>query len=121
MVRVHTHTARLRWKRRILKRAKGFWGGRGNLHKQLWVTLRRAERFAFRDRRAKKREFRGLWITRLNAAVREHGLNYSQFMGMLKKEGVTLNRKQLSEMAIADPKGFSRIVELAKKAGGKAA
>lgn len=116
MVRVRTGTARLRWKRRILKRAKGFWGGRSKLHKQLWNTLRRAERYAFRDRRAKKREFRSLWIIRLNAAVRTHGMSYSQFMGKLKKAGIPLNRKQLSEIAIHDPKGFGQVLETLKKA-----
>lgn len=117
MVRVHTDTARLRYKRRLRRRAKGFWGGHKNLHKQLVQTIRRAGKFAFRDRRARKGEFRRLWIIRVNAAVRARGLSYSQFMGVLKKAGIELDRKQLSEIAIHDPKGFDEIVELAKKAG----
>jgi len=116
VARVGSVPARLRRKRRILKRAKGFWGGRSNLHKQVLATLQRAGRFAFRDRRNRKREFRSLWIIRVNAAVRARGLTYSKFMGALRKAGIELNRKQLSEIAIHDPKGFDQIVEVIRKA-----
>ncbi len=116
MTRARTGTARLKWKRRQLKRAKGFRGGRGNLHKQLVTTIRRAGKFATRDRKDRKGDFRSIWIIRLNAAVRAKGLTYSKFMGALSKTGIVLNRKQLSEIAIHDPAGFDQIVELVRKA-----
>jgi large subunit ribosomal protein L20 len=108
--------ARNRSKRRLYKRAKGYVGGRHRLLRTVKETLLRAGAFAFRDRRVKKREFRKLWIIRLNAAARARGLRYSQFIAGLKKTGIELDRKSLSEMAIADPAGFDVVAERVKNA-----
>lgn len=108
--------ARTRAKNRLFKKVKGFVGGRGRLLRTAKETLVRAGVYAFRDRRVRKRDFRQLWIIRLNAAARLHGLRYSELINGLKKAQVELDRKMLSEMAIADPDGFTAVVELAKKA-----
>lgn len=109
-------SARTKAKRKLFKRAKGYRGGRGRLLRTVKETLIRAGVFAFRDRRVKKRTFRRLWITRINAACRSRGINYSQFINGLSKANIELNRKSLSEIAITDPAGFDQIVEAAKKA-----
>ena len=109
MARVTNTPARLRRKRRLLKAAKGFWGARSKLHKVLKENLHRAWAYAYKGRRLKKRDFRSLWITRLNAAARARGLRYSQFMQGLTKAGIAINRKILSELAIHDPTGFDVI------------
>ena len=109
---VHSHKKR----RKILKAAKGFRGGRGRLLRTAKENLVRAEAFAFRDRRARKREFRKLWIIRINAAVRERGLRYSEFIHGLEKAQIGLDRKSLSEIAIHDPATFDKLVEIARKA-----
>jgi large subunit ribosomal protein L20 len=93
---------------------KGFRAGRHHLYRQAVVTLLRARVYAFRDRRVRKREFRRLWIIRINAACRARGLRYGQFIAGLQRAGVELNRKSLSNLAIADPETFTKIVELAK-------
>ena len=98
--------ARNKAKKRLFKKAKGYRGGRSNLLRTVKETLIRAEVYAYRDRRVKKREFRKLWIIRINAAVRQRGLRYSEFIDGLKKAGIELDRKQLSDMAINDPAGF---------------
>lgn len=108
--------ARTKAKRKLFKRAKGYRGGRGRLLRTVKETLIRAGVFAFRDRRVKKRTYRRLWITRINAACRLRGINYSQFINGLVKANIELNRKSLSEIAITDPAGFDAIVEAAKKA-----
>jgi large subunit ribosomal protein L20 len=108
--------ARNRAKKRLFKRAKGNWGARGNCLRMVKETLVRSGVFAFRDRRVKKREFRKLWIIRINAAVRLRGLRYSQFINGLLKANIELDRKMLSEMAIHDPAGFDVVVEKAKAA-----
>ena len=108
--------ARTRAKRRLFKRAKGYVGGRGTLLRTVKETLLRAGAFAFRDRRARRREFRKLWIIRINAAVRERGLSYSQFIHGLGKANIGLDRKSLSEIAIHDPSGFDTIVQEVRKA-----
>jgi large subunit ribosomal protein L20 len=100
--------------RKILKLAKGYQGGRSKLFRSAIETVDRALKYAYRDRRARKRDFRRLWITRISAGVRSYNLSYSQFMNGLKKAQVLLDRKVLADMAISDPQGFSRIVELAK-------
>ena len=105
-----------RRRNRAIKRAKGFRQSRGNLFKQAKVTALRGAAFAFSGRRQKKREFRALWITRLSAAVKEHGLRYSMFIHGVQKAGITLNRKELSEMAIHDPATFASICGQAKAA-----
>jgi len=112
--------ARNRAKKRLLKRAKGFRGGRSKLLRTAKETLLRSGVYAFRDRRDRKRQFRSLWIIRLNAATREHGLRYSEFMHGLKLAGIELDRKSLSELAIADADGFATIVTRVKQALGQA-
>jgi large subunit ribosomal protein L20 len=102
--------ARRQSKNRLFKRAKGFVGGRGRLLRAMKETLVRAGAYAYRDRRARKREFRALWIVRINAACRQRGLRYSQFIYGLNKVGIQLDRKSLSEMAIRDPAGFDAVV-----------
>ena len=109
-------SARNKAKKRLYKRAKGYRGGRGNLLRTVKETLVRAGAYAYRDRRVRKREFRKLWIIRINAAVRERGLRYSEFIHGLKKAGIELDRKTLSEMAISDPNAFDQIVKEAQAA-----
>ncbi len=116
MTRTTKGAARNKAKRRLYKRAKGYRGGRGNLLRTVKETLVRAEVYAYRDRRVRKRNFRRLWIIRINAAVRQHGLRYSEFIHGLNKASIELDRKMLSEMAIHDPAGFDVIVEQAKAA-----
>ncbi|MHB0960730.1 MAG: 50S ribosomal protein L20 [Pirellulaceae bacterium] len=106
--------ARTRAKRRLYRRAKGYRGGRGNMLRSVKETLIRAGAYAFRDRRVRKRDFRRLWIIRINAAVRERGLRYSEFIHGLQMTGMELDRKSLSEMAIHDPTAFDAVVEQVK-------
>jgi len=108
--------ARAKAKRKLFKRAKGYVGGRGRLLRSVKETLIRAGVYAFRDRRAKKRDFRRLWITRLSAACQLNGVNYSRFIAGLKKANIVLDRKSLSEIAIRDPAGFAIIAQAAKAA-----
>jgi large subunit ribosomal protein L20 len=108
--------ARNKAKRRLFKKVKGYRGGRGSLLRTAKETLIRAGVYAFRDRRVRRREFRKLWIIRLNAAARMRGLRYSQLIHGLNKAGIELNRKSLSEMAIHDPAGFDSVVEQVKSA-----
>ncbi|MBX3417344.1 MAG: 50S ribosomal protein L20 [Pirellulaceae bacterium] len=108
--------ARTKAKRRLFERAKGFVGGRRRLLRTVKETLVRADAYAFRDRRAKRRSFRSLWITRLNAACRMNDISYSQFIYGLTKASIELDRKSLSEIAIADPEGFAQIVQAVKSA-----
>ena len=115
-MRTKKGAARRRAKKRLFKRAKGNRGGRGNLLRTVKETLLRSEQYAFRDRRTRKRDFRRLWIIRINAAVRQRGLRYSEFIHGLVKANVRLDRKTLAEMAVADPGGFDQVVELAKQA-----
>ncbi len=107
--------ARNRSKKRLFKKAKGYRGGRNHLLRTVKETLVRAGAYAFRDRRARKRDFRQLWITRLNAACRERGLRYSEFINGLLKANIELNRKILSEMAIHDPEAFDAVVARVKE------
>ena len=103
-----------RKRKRVLKRASGFRAGPGTLYRQALEFIRRADRYAYRDRRQKKRHFRTLWITRLNAALKQRGVAYNRFIPAAIEAGVTLNRKMLSELAIADPATFDAIVERVK-------
>ncbi len=102
--------------KKTLKAAKGFYGRRKNTIRTAKAAVDRSMQYATRDRRAKKRTIRALWIQRLNAAVREHGLNYSKFMGGLIKAGIEIDRKVLSNMAIQEPASFAALVEKAKDA-----
>lgn len=106
--------ARHRSKNRLFKRAKGFRGGRGRLLRTVKETIIRADAYATRDRRVRKRDFRKLWITRISAAVRMNGLRYSQFISGLKKANIILDRKSLAEMAVNDEKAFVQVCELVK-------
>ena len=106
-------------KKRLFKRAKGYVGGRRKLLRTVKETLVRAGKFAYRDRRVRKRDFRRLWITRLSAACRERDIRYSQFVAGLKLANIELDRKSLSEIAIADPVAFDAVVAEVKKALGK--
>jgi len=108
--------ARNRAKRRLFKKAKGYRGGRRNLLRTVKETLIRAGVYAYRDRRKRKREFRRLWIVRINAACRERGLRYSEFIFGLNKAGLELDRKTLAEMAVNDPAAFDAVVEQVKGA-----
>ena len=101
-------------RKKILKAVKGFRGGHSKLFRTATVTLDRARSYAYRDRRNKKRDFRKLWIIRINAAARENGLSYSKLMGGLVKAGIELDRKVLADMAVNDPAEFSRIAGMAK-------
>src|SRR5881227_3434054 len=116
MVRARSKATTARRKKRTRKLTKGFRLSRHNLYRQAIVTLIRARVFAFRDRRAKKRQFRRLWIVRVNAACRMRGLRYSEFMHGLQLAMVSLDRKSLSEVAIHDPATFDRLVEVARRA-----
>src|SRR5262245_414024 len=113
MVRARSKSVTAARKKRTRKLTKGFRLSRHNLYRQAIVTLIRARVFAFRDRKAKKRSFRRLWIIRINAACRMRGLRYSEFMNGLQRALVSLDRKSLSEIAIHDPATFDVLVELA--------
>jgi len=106
-------TTRARHKK-VLKAAKGYFGSKHRLYKTAKEQLMHSGQYAFRDRRQKKRDFRKLWITRINAACRENEISYSRFIEGLNKSGVEVNRKMLSELAIADPKAFKELVKVAK-------
>jgi len=103
-----------RRRKKVLERAKGYYGAKSRLFRVATETVDKALQYAYRDRKAKKREFRALWITRISAAVRATGLNYSQFMCGLKKANISLDRKALAELAYSDPKAFSQIAETVK-------
>ena len=101
-------------RKKVLKKAKGYVGGRSRLYRTAAETVLRAGAFAYRDRKAKKRTLRRLWIARINAACREAGLTYSVFISALKRAGIMLDRKILAEMAVRDPAGFGKLAETAK-------
>jgi large subunit ribosomal protein L20 len=111
------NVARVR-RKKILKLAKGFRGGQSKLFRTANQRVMQALRNAYRDRRKRKRDFRRLWITRINAAARTHGMSYSQLIGNLKKANIHINRKMLAQMAIIDPQSFGKVVEIAAQAKG---
>jgi large subunit ribosomal protein L20 len=115
MVRARSGKTVIRKRKRLLKLTKGFRLARHNTIKQSKITLIRAGVFAFRDRRARKRDFRRLWIVRVNAACRMRGMRYGEFMSGLQRAMVALDRKTLSELAIHDPETFSKLVGLARE------
>ncbi|MBI2877852.1 MAG: 50S ribosomal protein L20 [Candidatus Tectomicrobia bacterium] len=102
-------------RKKVLKQAKGYWGARKRIYRRAKETVERALKFAYRDRRQRKREMRKLWIARINAAARLHGLSYSQFIFGLHQAGVSLDRKVLADMAVHDPEGFGRLAQMAKE------
>lgn len=116
MPRVRKGAARAQARKRILRRARGYYGANHKSKYRADTALVRAGRYAFRDRRRIKRDYRKLWITRITAACRMRGTRYSLFMNGLKQVGVLLNRKMLSEVAITDPKLFDKLVAMATKA-----
>jgi large subunit ribosomal protein L20 len=107
-----------RRRNRVLKLAKGYRGGRSRLYRTATEAVDRALCYAYRDRRTKKRDFRRLWIARINAGARMNGMNYSKFMGGLKKAGVELDRKVLANMAILDAEAFAKVVKISAEAHG---
>jgi len=114
MAKVKHSVATRKRKKRLLKKAKGFWGDRSKQYRQARLALMHALVYAYRDRRVKKREFRRLWISRINAACRAAGITYSAFMNGLKKAKVSLDRKILSYLAVKDNQAFKKLVEIAK-------
>jgi large subunit ribosomal protein L20 len=117
-MRTTTAVPRNRAKKRLFRKVKGFVGGRRRLLRTATETLVRSGVYAFRDRRRRRRDFRNLWIIRVNAAVRERGLRYGEFVNGLGKANIELDRKMLSELAIADPGAFDAVVALVKSALG---
>jgi large subunit ribosomal protein L20 len=101
-------------RRKILKMAKGFFGARSRLLRTATEAVNKAMKYAFRDRRARKREFRQLWIARINAAAGINNMSYSRLIDGMKKTGIELDRKILAELAVNDPQGFAQVVEMAK-------
>ena len=115
MPRVRSNVARLKRKKKIMRAAKGARGGRSKLYKSAKENVERGLRYAYRDRRQRKRDFRKLWIVRINAAARTHDMSYSRFMSGLKKAGVEINRKMLADLAVRDAAAFGELAEVAKK------
>ncbi len=116
MPRVRRGTKRHDKRRKILKQAKGYYGTRSRAYRIAKQAVDRALAFSYRDRRQRKRQFRRLWIARINAAARSNGLSYSRFMDGLKKAGSQLDRKMLADLAVREPESFARLAETAKEA-----
>jgi len=114
MAKVKHSVATRKRKKRVLKKAKGFWGDRSKQFQQARRALMHALVYSYRDRRVKKREFRRLWIARINAACRAQGITYSVFIKGLKKAKISLDRKILADLAVRDSKAFEKLVEIAK-------
>ncbi len=111
-IAVHAHKRR----KKIMKLAKGYWGSKSKQYRAASEQVRRSLRYAYIGRKLRKRDFRRLWITRINAAARMNEMSYSTFMNGLKRVGILINRKMLADMAVNDAKGFAELVEMAKKA-----
>ena len=116
MPRVKSNVVRLRRKKQVMKAAKGAFGGRSKLWKAAKETVERGWRYAYRDRKNKKREFRRLWIVRINAAAHQHDMSYSVFMNGLKQAGIEIDRKVLADIAVRDPVAFTAIADRARSA-----
>ena len=121
MVRIRGVVAAKKRKKRVLKDAKGQFGKRSKNYRQAKKSVVKGLAYEFRDRKVKKREFRNLWIIRINAACQEQGINYSRFIKGLSDAKIDLNRKVLAELAVSSPAGFKKLVKAAKEAGVKAA
>lgn len=119
MPRVKRGNHRLKKRKRVLSKAKGYFLGKSKLYRYAREAVNRADQFAYIGRKLKKRDFRALWITRISAASRAQGLNYSRFMHGLKGAGIDLNRKMLADIAVRDPEGFAQLVAKAKEALGE--
>jgi len=115
MTRVKKSVASRRRRKRVLKLAKGYRGARSKLYRTATEAVDRALKYAYRDRRIRKRDFRGLWIARINAAARLHGISYSKLMDGIKKAGIAIDRKILAELAVSDQQAFSKVVEEAQR------
>ncbi len=115
MTRVKRGTVVKKRHKRVLKQTKGYWGQRSNIFKRAKETLLRAMAFAFKGRKLKKRDMRALFIARISAAAKQHGLSYSKFIAGLKKANIALNRKMLSQLAIFDPEVFGQLVKIVKE------
>ena len=113
MSRVKRGVTKRRRHKKILDQAEGYWGARSKLVRRARETVERAWKYAYRDRKQRKRDFRSLWIARINAAAREHGLSYSKLVHGLAKAGVELDRKNLADLAVADPKAFADLAKVA--------
>ncbi len=116
MPRVKRGPRRARRRKKILKQAEGYFLTKSKLHRAAREAVRKALEYAYAGRRIKKRDFRSLWITRINAACRQRGISYSKFIGGLKKAGIELNRKMLADLAVSDAAGFDSLVQKAKAA-----
>jgi large subunit ribosomal protein L20 len=114
MPRSVNHVASKARRKKILKQTKGYWGARKNVFTIAKNILEKGLTYAYRDRKAKKRNFRGLWVQRINAGVRAHGLSYSQFMGKIHAKNVQLNRKVLADLAMNHPAAFKAVVDSVK-------
>ena len=116
MPRVKSNVARLKRKKQVMQAAKGAYGGRSKLWKAAKETVERGWRYAYRDRKNKKREFRRLWIIRINAAAHQHGMSYSVFIDGLKRAGIEIDRKILADIAVRDPQAFATIADQVRAA-----
>ncbi|MGF1459447.1 MAG: 50S ribosomal protein L20 [Leptolyngbyaceae cyanobacterium] len=116
MARVKRGNVARKRRKKVLKLAKGFRGSHSKLFRTANQQVMKALRYAYRDRRRRKRDFRRLWIARINAAARQQGLSYSRLIGQLKKADIEINRKMLAQMAVLDPAGFNKVVEIARNA-----
>lgn len=120
MPRVRSNVARLKRKKQVMKAARGYFGARSKLWGPAKESVERAWRYAYRDRKNKKREFRRLWIVRINAGAHQHGMNYNQFISGLAKAGIEVDRKVLAELAVNDTAAFAQLADKARAAHGVA-
>ncbi len=116
MPRARSNVTRLKRKKQVMEAAKGAYGGRSKLWKAAKETVERGWRYAYRDRKNKKRDFRRLWVVRINAAAHQHGMSYSVFINGLKKAGLEIDRKILADIAVRDPQAFGAIADAARQA-----
>lgn len=114
MPRANSSVTRKRRHKKVLKHARGYYGSRSRLYRTAKDAVEKALQYSYRDRRQRKREFRKLWITRINAAARQHGMSYSRFMHGLSEANIELDRKMLADMAVRDPEGFKVLVDTVK-------
>ena len=110
MPRATNKPATRRRRKKVLNMAKGYWGRRSKIYTVAKHAVEKGLQYAYRDRRQRKRQFRKLWIARINAAARQHGVSYSQFMGQYRKSGLEMNRKALADLAVHDPEAFEQVV-----------
>ena len=116
MARIKRAVTAQKKKRKVMKLAKGYWGAKSKQYRAATEQVRRSLRYAYIGRKLRKRDFRRLWIARINAAARMSGMSYSAFMGGLKKANITVNRKMLADLAVNDAAAFAKLVELARNA-----